>query len=139
MRMQEWVFRSRQKLRRLAGTAVAKVDFDPSHPWTDTPPEKMSGELEAYFWRNKGRAIDKWTHYLPIYERHFTPFRNTPVRVLEIGVQNGGSAQMWRDFLGPDAVIFGIDIDPACAAANGEAARIRIGSQDDPGFLAKVG
>lgn len=138
MRMQEWIFRSRQKLRRLTGTAIESAEFDPSDPWTDTPPEKMSGELEAYFWRNKGHAIDKWLHYLPIYERHFTPFRNTPVRVLEIGVQNGGSAQMWRDFLGPDAVIFGIDIDPACASANGEAAQIRIGSQDDAAFLASV-
>lgn len=71
MRVQEWIFRSQQKLRRIIGTAVETVDFDPANPWTDTPPSKLSGELEAYFWRNKGRAIDKWLHYLPIYERRF--------------------------------------------------------------------
>lgn len=58
--------------------------------------------------------------------------------MLEIGVSKGGSLALWRKFLGPEALIFGIDIDPACAALDGEFARVRIGSQDDPQFLRNV-
>ena len=45
---------------------------------------------------------------------------------------------MWRRYFGPQAVIFGIDISPDCAVFNGRAGQVRIGSQDDAGFLADV-
>ena len=38
-----------------------------------------------------------------------------PVRLLEIGVQNGGSLQIWSKYLPPGSIMVGIDIDPACA------------------------
>ena len=58
--------------------------------------------------------------------------------MLEIGVAQGGSLALWRKFLGDEAVIFGIDIDPKCAAFDGSGGRVRIGSQDDPKFLRDV-
>ena len=45
---------------------------------------------------------------------------------------------MWRSYFGSDAVIFGIDINPACAEFNGKSAQVRIGSQDAPDFLRNV-
>ncbi|MBY6152461.1 class I SAM-dependent methyltransferase [Vannielia litorea] len=93
--------------------------------------------LDAYV-GNEGPRVHKWHHYLPLYDRYFGRFRGKPVKFLEIGVWEGGSLQMWRRFFGPDAVIFGIDIDPKCAALDGKAAQVRIGSQDDPAFLAEV-
>lgn len=98
----------------------------------------MSGPLERLFWSNDGPVVHKWPHYFPIYERHFGPFRDRPVRFLEIGVSKGGSLDLWRRYFGADAVIFGIDIDPACAAFDGRSAQVRIGSQDDPAFLEAV-
>ena len=130
--------RVQNKLRRLVGSVTDVPPHDLCASWVDEKPLHYSGQFERFFWENDDRAIDKWLHYLAIYERHFAPYRNTPIRVLEIGVQNGGSARMWRDWFGPDATIFGIDIDPDCAAANGEAAQIRIGSQDDKRFLSSV-
>ncbi|TVP71993.1 MAG: class I SAM-dependent methyltransferase [Rhodobacteraceae bacterium] len=127
--------RMRAKLRRISGEVVEAPAQDPAAQLVTQKPAQYSGAMEEFFWENKERAIHKWLHYLPIYERHFAAFRNRPVKVLEIGVQNGGSARMWRDWFGPEAVIFGIDIDPDCAVANGEAAQIRIGSQADPEFL----
>lgn len=62
-----------------------------------------------------GRLIDKWEHYLPIYERHFAQFRNKPVRILEIGVSHGGSLQLWKAYFGWNAQITGLDIDKRCA------------------------
>ncbi len=95
-------------------------------------------EVEDLFWSNEGPVVHKWHHYLPIYDRYLSPWRGRPVRMLEIGVSKGGSLEMWRKFLGPDAVLFGIDIDPACARFDGQAAKVRIGSQADAEFLRKV-
>lgn len=103
----------------------------PGHLDTDTP-------LQARFWNNTDRVIHKWHHYLPIYERHFAAFRGQAPTVIEVGVQHGGALKMWRDYFGPEARLFGLDIDPACARVDGEAGRVMIGSQADPAFLASV-
>jgi hypothetical protein len=87
----------------------------------------------------KGRPpIDKWHHYFDIYHRHFAAFRDRQPTVLEIGVQNGGSLHMWKDYFGPGARLFGIDIDPACVDRGPEGAKIFIGDQADPAFLNRV-
>ncbi len=96
------------------------------------------GDLLDIYVNNTGAGVHKWHHYLPIYERYFSPWRNRPLRFLEIGVSKGGSLQMWRRYFGPDAMIFGIDIDPSCAQFDGQAGKVRIGSQADPDFLAAV-
>jgi len=87
------------------------------------------------FLTNDDLAIHKWTHYFPAYERHFARFRNLDVTLLEIGVAHGGSLRMWKRFLGPYAKIVGIDINPACKAAEEDQVAVRIGSQSDPAFL----
>ncbi|GAB4305402.1 MAG: class I SAM-dependent methyltransferase [Roseovarius sp.] len=96
------------------------------------------GELVDIFTGMSGAMVHKWHHYIPIYERYFAPYRGSDVRFLEIGVSQGGSLRMWRQYLGPRARIFGIDIDPACARFDGEAGQVRIGSQDDAAFLGAV-
>jgi hypothetical protein len=98
----------------------------------------FDGDLLRIFAGNKGELVHKWHHYIPLYDRYFARFRGTAVRFLEIGVSKGGSLRMWRDYFGPDAVLYGIDIDPDCARLDGHAAQVRIGSQDDPAFLAQV-
>jgi len=84
------------------------------------------------------RVVHKWHHYIPIYDRYMSRWRNRPFRFLEIGVSKGGSLDLWRKYFGPEAVIFGIDIEPACKAFDGISAQVRIGSQDDPAFLSSV-
>jgi hypothetical protein len=46
--------------------------------------------------------------------------------------------QIWRKYFGPKAIIFGIDIDPACKKFDDGDANVRIGSQADPVFLKSV-
>jgi hypothetical protein len=90
------------------------------------------------FFANEGEPVHKWLHYLPIYDRIFAPFVGSKVRFLEIGVSKGGSLKMWRRFLGADATIFGVDLEPSCAAHDGKYASVRIGSQSDLAFLGRV-
>ena len=97
--------------------------------------EEGGNPLETYFYANQGRLIDKWLHYFDIYHRHFQPFRDRPVTIVEFGVFHGGSLQMWKRYFGPKARIVGIDINPRCAALAEPQIEIRIGDQEDRTFL----
>ena len=90
------------------------------------------------FENNTQKPIHKWLHYFPIYEKHFAPWRNKTLTFWEIGVDKGGSLQMWSRFFGPLATVVGIDIDPNCAQHEGTNIHVRIGDQSDTQFLQKV-
>jgi hypothetical protein len=95
-------------------------------------------DLEKYFRENDKRLIDKWVHYFDVYDRHFSRYRNKDVVILEIGVSQGGSLQMWKNYFGEKAKIVGIDIDPRCKSLEEENIEIFIGSQSDRKFLRDV-
>ena len=95
-------------------------------------------DLEKFFNQNDGKQINKWLHYFDIYERHFSKLRGKDITILEIGVFQGGSLEMWRDYFGPKAKIYGMDINPACKALEGDNIEIFIGSQEDRTFLREV-
>ena len=101
---------------------------------TDTPDNELFGIFES------DTNVHKWHHYFDIYERHFSRYRDRPIRMLEIGVFRGGSLRMWKQFFHPDSTIVGIDIDKSCAAHEiaDQNVYVRIGSQADPNFLAEV-
>lgn len=71
-------------------------------------------ELEHFFRKEPHRRMDKWVHYFEIYEKHFSRYRGQRPIVIEIGVQHGGSLQMWKKYFGEYSKIIGIDIDPRC-------------------------
>jgi hypothetical protein len=106
---------------------------------TTTPAAVNDGNpLRDYFKNNPGRPIDKWLHYFDAYHRHFARFRRTECVVLEFGVAEGGSLQMWRHYFGDRARIFGVDINPDCKKFEEPGTRIFIGDQEDRAFLAKI-
>lgn len=94
--------------------------------------------LQTLFATNRGRYLSKWPHYLAFYEQAFEPWVGKPVRMLEIGVQYGGSLDLWRKYFGREAVLFGVDIDPKCADRVTAPNQVRLGSQDDAEFLGRV-
>ena len=89
---------------------------------------------DLLFANDAGPAL-KWQHYPAIYDRLLGEYVGSSARILEIGVYRGGSQSIWRKFFGPNVTLFGIDIDPLCAAYDGKAGSVRIGSQADPEFL----
>jgi hypothetical protein len=73
--------------------------------------------------------------YLRHYEEIFRPFRNRAITLWEIGVAQGASLALWREYF-PNAQIVGIDNNPQCKQYEGPRVQVAIGSQDDPEFLA---
>lgn len=94
--------------------------------------------LWPLFLNHRGRIIHKWKHYFPIYDRHFARFVDRPALLVEIGCGQGGSLQLWKQYLGPFATIVGLDIRPECAAFEEDQIHIRIGDQANPDFLRDV-
>lgn len=95
--------------------------------------------FEWCFRHHVGRRVDKWQHYFDIYDRHFERFRGKRIRVLEIGVDHGGSLQIWKKYFGHDAEIVGLDIDPRCAQYVESQIEVRIGNQSDWSLLKTLG
>lgn len=89
--------------------------------------------------RTGDRTLFKMQHYLPIYDELLEGWQGRNARFLEIGVYKGGSIPMWQGFLGPDAALTFLDIDPACAALALPGTRVEIGDQADPAFLTRIG
>jgi len=88
--------------------------------------------------RPGSRFIRKEDVYFDVYERYLAPMRHRSIRFLEIGVQHGGSLQMWKRYLHPDSVVCGIDINPDCAKFEEPGICLFIGDQANPIFLQSV-
>jgi len=84
---------------------------------------------------NQSSKSIKWSNYFEIYDQLFVPYVGKPITFVEIGVLNGGSLLMWKEFFGPKSRIIGIDNNPQCKSleqfGNFE---IIIGDQASPEF-----
>ena len=124
--------------RRVQGRHKERPSID---AWATDPSERLKllesarTDMEREFYRHEGLPLHKWTHYLAAYERHLGHLRGSSFGLLEIGVDRGGSLQLWRRYFGDEARLMGIDINPACADVAEPPTIVRIGSQDDPEFL----
>ncbi|WP_437205726.1 class I SAM-dependent methyltransferase [Planctomicrobium sp. SH664] len=105
---------------------------------TEPQPARPVSELYQ-LWRETPNG-HKWRHYFEIYEDVLRPFRDRPIRFLEIGIYQGASLALWRRFLHPESIIVGIDIDPECRRFEDPLQRIycRIGDQSDAELLMSV-
>jgi hypothetical protein len=100
---------------------------------------KCANPLREYFEAlEEGPGIWKWLHYFEVYERHFRKFVGQEVHIMEVGVYSGGSLEMWKSYFGDRCHVYGVDIEPACRAYEGERKRILIGDQADRSFWAQV-
>jgi hypothetical protein len=125
----------------LAGAYAEGRHFASHLPAIGVPsaPPIAADPLQQFFdATHTGPGVWKWRHYFPVYHRHLERFRGMSPHVLEIGIYSGGSLAMWRDYFGPDACIYGVDIEPACAAYEQAGTRIFVGDQSDRRFWAQV-
>ena len=83
-------------------------------------------ELLNLYRAHAGKISDRWLAYLKQYDVLLAPWRDRPVRLLEIGVQNGGSLEIWGRYFPSASVLVGCDIDPLCENLTYDDPRIRI-------------
>jgi len=89
--------------------------------------------IREIFYSQKKHA-DKWDPYFDVYETWLSRFKGTGPRILEIGVQHGGSANMWLEYFGPGTTVLGIDIEDRCLQHATDDIKIVIGDQGNPKF-----
>ncbi|AEV71615.1 hypothetical protein MycrhN_0987 [Mycolicibacterium rhodesiae NBB3] len=102
-------------------------------------PKDLS-ELAARF------GSDKWggRWYTPHYQKHFEPYRELPVKVLEIGIggydaidAGGESLRMWKHYF-RRGLIYGLDIFTKTGVEESRVSVVQ-GDQGDEGFLDSLG
>jgi hypothetical protein len=96
--------------------------------------EMKRGSLDVAGFMEGTAKSSLWVDILRHYERHFSEFRDSDIEILEIGVFNGSSLELWKQYF-PKAKFIGVDILPACKQLADDRVSIEIGSQDDSEFL----
>ncbi len=76
----------------------------------------------------------KHSTYFDIYDKLFSPYAGKKIVFVEVGVLNGGSLFMWRDFFGENARIIGIDFSPLAKKWEADGFEIFVGNQSDEKF-----
>lgn len=89
--------------------------------------------LEEIFYSTK-RLSTKNSSYFPTYEYLFSQYIGKSITFVEVGVFNGGSLHMWREYFGPQARIIGVDLNPIANELKKDGFEIFIGNQEDPDF-----
>jgi hypothetical protein len=75
--------------------------------------------------------------YLNKYPKHMPYYKFETLKILEIGVLDGGSLRTWRDYF-YNSTIVGIDINEECKKHEEDRIIVEIGSQTDKEFLDSV-
>jgi len=75
--------------------------------------------------------------YLDVYDQILIPWVDKEITLLEIGIDRGGSLELWRDYF-PRGTIVGIDLKLPERFVPGERIQVFEGSQADERFLSKV-
>jgi hypothetical protein len=82
--------------------------------------------LSHLFTNHTGKYSDKWSSYLDVYWNLLAPIRNNEIDVFEIGIQNGGSLEIWAKFFPNAKTLIGFDNDPKCKDLEFEDPRIKV-------------
>ena len=97
--------------------------------------ESRLQELDIYKSYKSSKYLSiKHSSYFQVYEELLSKYKNKKIIFVEIGVLNGGSLFMWRNYFGSEARIIGIDLNPAAKKWEKDGFEIHIGSQSDPKF-----
>lgn len=82
--------------------------------------------LKKLFSKHQGRVADKWSSYIGTYEEILSRYRDKSICLLEIGVQNGGSLEIWSEYFSNAELILGCDVNKDCENLTYRNPRVRV-------------
>jgi hypothetical protein len=82
--------------------------------------------IQEIYSSKTGKVSDKWESYLPHYNEIFKPLQKKNVSILEIGVQNGGSLEVYAEYFASGESFIGCDIDQKCSDLDYDDDRIKV-------------
>lgn len=87
---------------------------------------KPKARLADLYSNHTGYVSDKWDLYLHVYESIFSSYKESAISLLEIGIQNGGSLEIWDCYFENAQIIVGCDIDQKCSDLIYASKKIRL-------------
>jgi hypothetical protein len=90
--------------------------------------------LDASAYRTD-KAIN--THYLRNFELYFSPLADAEVKLLELGVKDGGSLLLWRDYFERGTIV-GLDINSVSLSDPSGRIHVYTGRQEDVRLLDRI-
>ena len=96
---------------------------------------EVNSNLKIFqIYKNLKRVSLKYDTYFQTYEEMFSKYVGKKITFVEVGVLQGGSLFMWKEYFGKDARIIGIDLHPNAKELEKHGFEIYIGSQSDKNF-----
>ena len=96
---------------------------------------EINSDLKLFqIYKNLKRVSLKIDTYFQAYEEMFNKYVGKKITFVEVGILQGGSLFMWREYFGKNARIIGIDLHPNAKELEKHGFEIYIGSQSDKNF-----
>jgi hypothetical protein len=89
-------------------------------------------------WETSPYPSIKMTTFFPVYAQLFGHLRGKACTFVETGILDGGSLFMWKKWLGDQARVIGIDLNPQALKWQDFGFEIHIGDQGDPEFWRRI-
>ena len=74
----------------------------------------------------RGKPADKWSSYFDSYDRLLRRLALEKITMLEVGIDRGGSLELWATYFKNARLIVGCDIDTNCAGYQFDDDRVRV-------------
>ncbi len=71
-------------------------------------------KLKDLYQKHSGKVSQKWSIYLNQYEEKLNHYKKLPIKLLEIGIENGGSLEIYSKYFPNAEIILGCDKNINC-------------------------
>ena len=82
--------------------------------------------LKDLYQNHFGKVTHKWSIYFDQYEEKLSPYKKFPIKLFEIGIENGGSLEIFSKYFSNAELILGCDMDPKCKELHFDEPNIKL-------------
>ena len=82
---------------RTLGKFLPFFNYTPDTSYSTIPSKNL--KFKDIFYQHNQNVSDKWVKYFDIYDSCMERYRGNNSKILEIGIQNGGTLQIFNKYL----------------------------------------